>query len=256
MVAEMQDNNLDALELERYRRHLSLPHFGTEGQMRLKQASVLVVGLGGLGSISSLYLTSAGVGKIGLIDDDHVSLDNLPRQILYTTDQIGEPKLALAARRLKAHNPNVEIKTFLQRLNADNAQEIVSEFDLVVDGTDNLATRWVINQTCVAADKPYVYGAVSLYDGQVSVFHASKGPCFACLFPNAPQEPQEKSAEQLAILNTLPAVTAALQTTEAIKLIVGVGRPLLRQLLIYNALYTAFETVVVEKNTACTVCGG
>lgn len=252
----MQNNSLDPLELERYRRQVSLPNFGAEGQIRLKQASVMVVGLGGLGSISSLYLTAAGVGKIGLVDDDRVSLDNLPRQILFTTDQIGEPKCALAARRLRAQNPAVVLEEFPQRFTADNADELVREFDLVVDGTDNLATRRLINQTCVAAEKPYVFGAVNLYDGQVSVFHASQGPCHACLFPDQTPEPPERRAEQLAILNTLPAVIAALQTTEAIKLIVRVGRPLVGQLLIYNALQSTFETVTVKKNPACLVCGG
>lgn len=138
--------------------------------------------MGGLGSISSLYLASAGVGKLGLIEDDRVSLDYLPREILYTTDQIGESKLTLAARRLEAHNPTVEIKTYPHRLNIDDALETVSEFDVVIEGTDNLGTRRVINQVCFAADSPYVYGAVNLFDVQVSVFHGSQGPCFACLF--------------------------------------------------------------------------
>ena len=256
MVDDMQKKTLDPTELERYRRHVSLPNFGPEGQLRLKQSSVLVVGVGGLGSISSLYLASAGVGKIGLIEDDHVSLDNLPRQILYTTEEIGESKLSLAARKLKAHNPTVEIKTFPYRLSIDNADSIVSEFDLVVDGTDNLATRRVINQACAAADIPYVYGAVNLFDGQVSVFHASQGPCFACLYPDESPEPQTKSAEQLAVLNTLPAVIGALQATEAIKLMVGLGRPLRGKLLIFNALYTTFETVNVKKIPKCRICGG
>lgn len=251
----MHTQNLDPLELERYSRHLALPHFGEQGQLRLKQASVLIVGLGGLGSVSSLYLTSAGVGKIGLIEDDHVSLNNLQRQILYTTGEVGQSKLALAAQKLEAHNPTVVIKTHPHLLNADNAGAIVQEYDLVVDGTDNLVTRRVINQACVALDRPYIYGAVNLYDGQVSMFHASQGPCWACLFPESPQEPQAKRPEQLAVLNAVPAVIGALQSTEAIKWIVGKGQTLIGELLIYNALQTSFEKIGIEKKTQCSVCG-
>ena len=246
---------LSASEIERYTRHLALPNFGHEGQEQLKAASVLIVGVGGLGSISALYLTLAGVGTVGLIEDDRVSLSNLHRQILYTTDEIDQPKLAVATQKLKQHNPEVDFLNFSHRLTEANAHEIVQRFDLVVDGTDNLITRQVINQTCVDLDKPYVYGAVNLYDGQVSVFHASRGPCLACLFPQIPDQQQEKSAEQLAVLNTLPAVVSALQATEAIKLIVGVGKPLVGTLLIYNALNAAMERITIEKNPQCPVCG-
>lgn len=254
MVVEMK-GNLSELENERYSRHLALPKFGHEGQARLKAASVLIVGVGGLGSISALYLTLAGVGSVGLIEDDHVSLSNLHRQILYTTDEIDQPKLAVATQKLKQHNPEVDFLTFSERLTETNAHEIVQGFDVVVDGTDNLTTRHVINQACVRLDKPYVFGAVNLYDGQVSVFHASQGPCLACLFPQRPDQQQEKGIEQLAVLNTLPAVVSALQTTEVIKIIVGVGKPLVRTLLIYNALNAVMERITIEKNPLCPVCG-
>lgn len=247
--------NLSDSEDERYLRHIFLPKFGQEGQARLKAASVLIVGLGGLGSISSLYLSLAGLGTVGLIEDDLVSLSNLHRQILYTTDDIGKPKLEIAAKRLKQHNPEVELITYPHRLTEGNAQEILNRFDLVVDGTDNLKTRQVINQTCVVLDKPYIYGAVNLYDGQVSVFHAPQGPCLVCIFPQAPQEGQEKGVEQMAVINSLPAVIGALQTTEVIKLIVGLGKPLIGELLIYNALNAAIEQVAIEKNPHCPVCG-
>lgn len=242
-------------ELVRFSRHMSLPRFGHEGQAQIKRSSALVVGLGGLGSVSALYLALAGIGTLGLIEDDQVSLDNLHRQILYRTEDIGASKVDLAAQRLKQHNPEVNLKVFPQRLDWDNAQEIAEDFDLVVDGTDNLMTRQVINQTCVAQDKPYVYGAVNLFDGQVSVFHASQGPCLACIFPQAPDEEQEKQAEQLAVLSTLPAVVGSFQTTEVLKLIVGMGNPLVGKLLIYNALNAVVEQINLEKDPDCSVCG-
>jgi sulfur-carrier protein adenylyltransferase/sulfurtransferase len=179
----------------------------------------------------------------------------LHRQILYTTDEIDQPKLTVAAQKLKQHNPEVEILTFSDRLTEPNAHEIIQGFDMVVDGTDNLITRHVINQTCVSLDKPYVFGAVNLYDGQVSVFHASQGPCLACLFPHRLNQQQEKGGEQLAVLNTLPAVVSSLQTTEVIKGIVGVGKSLIGTLLIYNALNAAMERIALEKNPHCPVCG-
>jgi len=255
MVDDVNNDVLSPSELMRYTRHLSLPRFGHEGQLRIKRASALVVGLGGLGSVSALSLTLAGIGTLGLIEDDQVSLDNLHRQTLYTTGDVGSSKLAKAAQKLKAHNPEVGFKLFPQRLDTDNVQAIVREFDLVVDGTDNMKTRQIINQTCVVQEKPYVFGAVNLYDGQVSVFHAAQGPCLACLFPQPLQEEEEKQAEELAVLNTLPAVVGALQSAEVFKLIVGMGKPLIGKLLIYNALSAAFERVNIEKHPNCPVCG-
>jgi molybdopterin/thiamine biosynthesis adenylyltransferase len=253
MVDDMEDG-LSPLEFERYRRHLPLPKMGIEGQQRLKAASVLVVGLGGLGSISSLYLALAGVGTLGLVEDDLVSLSNLHRQILYTTNEIGQPKLAIATQKLRQHNPEVQLKPYACRFNEENAVEIVQHFDLVVDGTDNIKTRRVINSTCLALDKPYVYGAVNLYDGQVSVFHGSRGPCLACVFVEAHQELREKQAEQLAVLNTLPAIVATMQTTEVIKLITGVGKPLIGKLLIFNAINVVSEHIAIQKKPHCPVC--
>lgn len=253
MVDEMKFSEKSALD--RYARHIALPHVGGAGQLKLKAASALVVGLGGLGSVSALYLTLAGLGKMGLVEDDQVDLSNLQRQILYTSEDIGQSKIDLAVQRLKDHNPEVEIMPFPQRLTPDNAPSIIQDFDLVVDGTDNLTTRHVINQVCVAQDKPYVYGAVNLFDGQVSVFHASKGPCLACLYPQIRQAERDKREDQLAVLNALPAVVGALQAAETLKVIIGMGKPLIGQLLIYNALAVAFEQVIVEKNPNCPVCG-
>ena len=251
----MNKIDLTVLELERYTRHVSLPHMGSEGQQRLKGASVLIVGLGGLGSVSALYLTLAGVGRVGLIEKDRVSLHNLHRQILYTSDDLGEDKLSLAAHSLKQHNPEVDLKTYPQRLTQDNALDIIKDFDLVIDGTDNLETRHVINRTCVSLGKAFIYAAVNLFDGQISVFQASQGPCLACVFPQISQAEQEKSPEHLAVLNTLPAVVGALQAAEAIKMITGLGKPLIGKLLIYNALNATFERVEIQKNPICQVCG-
>jgi adenylyltransferase/sulfurtransferase len=251
----MEKNELTDLEFERYTRHVLLPHMGPEGQQKLMAASVLVVGVGGLGCISALYLTLAGVGRIGLVEDDRVSLSNLHRQVLYTNDDLGKGKLSLAAQRLEHHNPKVEIKTYPQRLTQDNALDIIRGFDLVIDGTDNLETRHVINRTCVSLGKAFIYGAVNLFDGQVSVFEASQGPCLACVFPHITQVEKEKSPERLAVLNTLPGVIGALQATEAVKLITGLGKTLIGKLLIYTALNTAFEQVQIDKNPDCPVCG-
>jgi len=255
MAVDMDSFDFSSSELTRYTRHLTLPHLGLEGQSSIKQGSVLIVGLGGLGSISSLYLTGAGIGTIGLIEDDTVSLDNLQRQILYTTDDVGTSKLNIAAQRLKAFNPEVEFKLFSQRLNLANGESIAKDFDIVVDGTDNLVTRQIINQICVEQGKPYIFGAVNLYDGQISVFDAVQGPCMACLFPNKARGEEEKQPEQLAVLNTIPAMIASLQTAEVIKLIVGIGKPLIGRLVIYNAVNVSFDQVKIEKNPACPVCG-
>lgn len=255
MVVDMNHSDFSSSELLRYTRHLALPNVGLEGQSRIKQASVLVVGLGGLGSVSALYLTGAGIGTIGLIEDDKVSLDNLHRQILYTTDDVGSSKIAIASKRLKAHNPEVELKLFSQRFNLANGESIVRDFDMVVDGTDNLISRQIINQMCVDQGKSYIFGAVNLFDGQVSVFNAAQGPCMACLFPHAAQQEADKQADQLAVLNTLPAMIASLQTVEVLKLIVGMGKPLIGKLLIYNALNASFDQVDIEKNPNCPVCG-
>jgi adenylyltransferase/sulfurtransferase len=253
MEDEMTSDEISAIE--RYARQIALPHVGGAGQLKLKSASALVVGLGGLGSISALYLTLAGLGKIGLVDDDHVNLSNLQRQILYTSKDISQNKLDLAVKKLHSHNPEVEIISYPQRLTPDNASAMIEGFDMVVDGSDSLSTRNVINQVCVTQDKPYIYGAVNLFDGLVSVFHASKGPCLACLYPQNQLAQRDKSEDQLAVLNTLPAVVGALQAAEALKIIIGMGKPLIGQLLIYNALAVAFEHIIVEKKPTCPVCG-
>jgi adenylyltransferase/sulfurtransferase len=207
--------------LERYTRHLSLPNFGKTGPLRLKQATALVVGVGGLGSVSSLHLSRVCVGTIGLMHDDLVSRDNLHRQILYTTDDLGESKLARVVETLKHHNPEVNFITYPHRLTGENALTIIRNYDLVIDGTENVQARQVINQASVKLDKPYLHGAVNLYDGEVSVLYTSQGPCWRCLYPHRSGHGLEKTAEQLPVLNTLPAVVAALQATEAIKLLPG-----------------------------------
>lgn len=250
----MNTPNLSPDELERYTRHLSLPGWGEAGQLKIKAASVLVVGVGGLGSAITLQLAGAGVGKIGLVDDDHVSLSNLQRQVLYETTEMDQPKVEVARTRLTGRNPSIEVETYPLRLTIDHADEIFKPYDLVLDGTDNFAARLVINQACVTLDKPYVFAAANRFDGQLSVFHASRGPCLSCLFPDPYLPDEEPSAEQLAILNSVPAVIGALQAVEAYKLILGMGESLVGRLLLFNALEPSMQIVPVQKRPGCQVC--
>ncbi len=251
----MKDFTNDSRGLERYSRHLTLPSWGKKGQKKIKAASILLVGVGGLGSPISLYLAGAGVGRLGLMDDDHVSVSNLPRQVLYSTDEVGQSKVGIAQKRLTRLNPDVEVLAFSERLTDENAPEIIKDFDLVLDGTDNMVTRRIINQTCVRLDKPYIFGAVNRFDGQVSVFHASRGPCLECLFPDLPEEEREKTEEELAILNTVPAIVGALQVTEALKLILGMADLLVGRLLLFNALEPSIQCIQFQKKDDCKVCG-
>jgi adenylyltransferase/sulfurtransferase len=255
MVVKMENMDLDQVELDQYARQMALPGWGAAGQKKLKNASVLIVGLGGLGSVSSLYLAAAGVGRIGLVDEDLVSLSNLPRQILYTTKDIGSSKVALAEKRLLEHNPSIQIKSYPTRLTIENAVKIFETFDLVIDGTDNFPARSVINEICINLEKPYIYGAVNGFDGQVSVFDARHGPCLRCLFPDLPSSNRDRIEDHSAVLNTVPAMVGTLQATQAIKLIVGVGEPLLGRLVIFNALEPSFKVFEIHKKPCCQVCG-
>ena len=243
------------MEVERYARHLSLPGWGDAGQEKVKKASVLVVGLGGLGCVASTYLAMAGVGRIGLVDADKVSLSNLQRQTLYRTKDIGFPKAVLAEKRLRQINPTVDFKAHQQRLTSENAVGLIKNHDLVLDGTDNLSTRLIINQVCCQLDKPYVFGAVSGFDGQASVFQASQGPCLRCLFPNPPGLGIEPTEEQRAVFNTMPSIIGAVQATQAIKLILGRGDRLWGRLLLINVLDLSFQMVEIPKRKHCQVCG-
>lgn len=255
MAADLKNYRFDTSTADRYARHLCLPGWGTAGQNKLQNASVLVIGLGGLGSVASIYLAMAGVGRIGLLDDDSVSLSNLQRQILYSVKNIHHPKAVVAGRRLGEINPNIHLDTYQTRLTRENALDLSQDYDLVLDGVDNYSTRSILNQVCVNVDKPYIYGAVSGFDGHVSVFWASQGPCLRCLFPNPNEIDLEPQKEHHAVLNTVPSIIGALQATEALKLILGIGELLIGQLLLYNALESSFQIVGVPKKQVCPVCG-
>lgn len=246
---------LDRREIARYGRHLVLPEVGIEGQLRLRAAAVLVVGAGGLGSPLALYLAAAGVGRIGLVDFDTVDLSNLQRQILYGTGDVGRPKLDAACERLRQVNPHVIVEPHAVRLAADNAMRILGGYDLVVDGTDNFPTRYLVNDACVLSGKPNVYGSIFRFEGQVSVFHPGRGPCYRCLFPEPPAAGTVPNCAEGGVLGILPGVIGTLQATEAIKLILGRGTPLVGRLLLFDALHMRFRELELRRDPACPCCG-
>jgi sulfur-carrier protein adenylyltransferase/sulfurtransferase len=246
---------LSSEELRRYARHLILPEVGEEGQKRLKQARVLCVGAGGLGSPLSLYLAAAGVGTLGLVDFDVVDASNLHRQILYATGDIGRPKLAAAAERLTGVNPNVRVEPFEEKLTSDNALAIVREFDVVADGTDNFPTRYLVNDACVLTGRPNVYASVFKFEGQASVFWAAKGPCYRCLFPEPPPPGLVPSCAEGGVLGVLPGLLGTMQAVETLKILLGIGEPLIGRLVLVDALSMRFRELLIRKNPDCVVCG-
>ncbi len=246
---------LDPEEIARYSRHLTLPEVGVEGQLKLREASVLLVGAGGLGSPLGVYLAAAGVGRIGLIDFDVVDLSNLQRQVLYATADVGRPKLELARRRLRQINPHVTVDTHPLRLSADNAREILGAYDVIIDGTDNFPTRYLVNDACVLLGKPNVYGSIFRFEGQVSVFWAERGPCYRCLYPEPPAAGAVPNCAEGGVLGVLPGVIGTLQATEAIKLILGRGESLVGRLLLFDALEMRFRELKLRKDPDCPVCG-
>jgi molybdopterin/thiamine biosynthesis adenylyltransferase/rhodanese-related sulfurtransferase len=245
---------LDPSEAVRYGRHLVLPEVGLEGQLRLRAASVLIVGAGGLGSPLALYLAAAGVGRIGLVDFDRVDLSNLQRQILYGTSDVGQTKLTAASKRLEEINPHVHLQCHELRLSAANAAEILAAYDVIVDGTDNFPTRYLVNDACVLSGKPNVYGSIFRFEGQVSVFSADRGPCYRCLFPEPPPPGLVPSCAEGGVLGVLPGTIGTLQATEALKLILGIGETLNGRLLLFNALDMSFDFVNLRKNPNCKIC--
>jgi len=246
---------LSSTELQRYSRHLTLPEFGMEGQEKLKNASVLLVGAGGLGSPAATYLAAAGVGRIGLVDFDTVEASNLQRQILYGTSDVGRPKLDAAAEHLNDLNPHVEIDRHEVRLTSDNALDIIDDYDVVADGTDNFPTRYLVNDACVMTGTPNVYASIFRFEGQVSVFATEDGPCYRCLYEEPPPPGLVPSCAEGGVLGILPGFIGTLQATEVIKLITGIGSPLIGRLLMVDALPMDFRTVDVPKNPECPVCG-
>ena len=242
-------------EISRYSRHLIIPEVGMEGQLKLKSGKVLAIGAGGLGSPLSLYLAAAGVGKIGIVDFDTVELTNLQRQILHSTDTVGRSKLDSARERLFALNPEVEIETYDTRLTSENALDIVREYDVVADGTDNFPTRYLVNDACVLLGKPNVYGSIFRFEGQASVFGMPDGPCYRCLYPEPPPPGLVPSCAEGGVLGVLPGIIGVIQATEAVKLLLGIGEPLVGRLLLYDALRMAFRELKLRKDPACPVCG-
>jgi adenylyltransferase/sulfurtransferase len=258
IIEENMKDNLPSLsheEILRYSRHLLIPEVGLDGQRRLKAASVLVIGTGGLGSPVALYLAAAGVGRIGLVDYDVVDASNLQRQVIHGTSGIGELKVASARRRMLDLNPDIQVEVYNEPFTSANAMQIAESYDLIVDGTDNFPTRYLTNDLCVLTGKPNVYGSIFRFDGQVSVFDAKRGPCYRCLFPEPPPPGLVPSCAEGGVLGVLPGTIGTLQATEAIKLILGVGDPLIGKLLLYNALDMSFEFVRLRKNPNCKVCG-
>ena len=246
---------LTPTERDRYARHLSLPELGEEGQRKLKLGSALIIGAGGLGSPVAMYLAAAGVGRIGLVDFDRVDASNLQRQILYGESSVGERKLDAAWQRLHDLNAHVRVETFNDRLSSRNALGLFEPYDVIIDGTDNFATRYLVNDASVLLRKPNVYGSVYRFDGQVSVFDAQRGPCYRCLYPDPPPPHLVPSCAEGGVLGVLPGVIGTLQATEAIKLIAGIGAPLIGRLLLFDALTASFRTVQLEKNVNCRICG-
>ncbi|HEX6642332.1 MAG TPA: molybdopterin-synthase adenylyltransferase MoeB [Thermoanaerobaculia bacterium] len=233
--------------MDRYARQVTLPEIGVAGQAKLRRASVLIVGAGGLGSPAALYLAAAGVGTLGLVDFDRVDETNLHRQILYGTSSIGRPKLDAARERLEDLNPDVRIVTHDARLTSENALEIIRDYDMVLDGTDNFATRYLVNDACVLLGKPNVYGSIFRFDGQVSVFSTNEGPCYRCLYPEPPPPGTVPSCAEGGVLGVLPGIVGSLQAAEAMKLITGAGEPLIGRLLLFDALRATFRTMRVPR---------
>lgn len=242
-------------EVERYSRHLSLPDVGIDGQRRLKNARVLCIGAGGLGSPALMYLAAAGVGTLGLVDDDAVDVTNLQRQIVHGTGDIGRSKLDSASDRLRDINPFITIERHDTRFHEGNALDLVPAYDVIVDGTDNFPTRYLVNDACVMARKPNAYGSISRFEGQASVFAVASGPCYRCLHPQPPPAGLIPSCAEGGVLGVLPGIIGTIQATEAIKLILDIGEPLVGRFLLYDALRMRFRVIHLPKDPECPVCG-
>jgi molybdopterin/thiamine biosynthesis adenylyltransferase len=244
-------------ELDRYARHIVLRELGGPGQKRLKQARALVVGAGGLGSPVLLYLAAAGVGRIGVVDDDTVDNSNLQRQVIHRDDAIGLPKVQSAAAAMRAQNPYVEVRPYRRRLDGETAAALFAEYDVIIDGTDNFDTRYLVNRAAVAAGKPLISGAITQWEGQLSVFDPGRdGPCYQCVFPQAPAPELAPSCSEAGVVGPLPGVIGAMMALEAVKLIAGAGHVLRGQLLIYDGLYGESRRIAVKRREDCPVCAG
>ncbi len=247
--------DLNHEEIRRYSRHLIMPEVGMEGQRRLKASAVLLIGTGGLGSPLALYLAAAGVGRIGLVDYDTVDDSNLHRQVIHGESSVGMLKVESARRRMLDLNPHITIETYNVALTSDNALEIMRGYDVVIDGTDNFPTRYLVNDACVKLGIPNVYGSILRFEGQLSVFYAKEGPCYRCMFPEPPPPGLVPSCAEAGVLGVLPGTIGTMQATEGIKLITGIGDPMVGRMLLYDALEMSFTTIRVRKNPNCPVCG-
>lgn len=241
-------------EILRYSRHLLIPEVGLEGQRKLKAASILVIGTGGLGSPVALYLAAAGVGHIGLVDYDVVDSSNLQRQVIHGTASVGELKVESARRRMLDLNPGIEVEVYNEPFTSENAMRIAAPYDVIIDGTDNFPTRYLSNDVCVLLGKPNVYGSIFRFEGQASVFDARRGPCYRCLFPEPPPPGMVPSCAEGGVLGVLPGTIGTIQATEALKLVLGIGEPLIGRLLLYNALDMSCDFVNLKKNPKCKIC--
>jgi molybdopterin/thiamine biosynthesis adenylyltransferase/rhodanese-related sulfurtransferase len=242
-------------EILRYSRHLIMPEVGMEGQLKLKAAKVLLIGTGGLGAPLGLYLTAAGVGSIGLVDFDVVDFTNLQRQVTFGTTDVGKPKTQAASARLTSLNPDVHITTCETRLTSENALELFKDYDIIVDGTDNFPTRYLVNDACILLGKPNVYGSIFRFEGQVTIFGMPDGPCYRCLYPEPPPPGLVPSCAEGGVLGVLPGIIGSLQAMETIKLLIGSGEPLIGRLLLFDALAPKFRELKLRKNSHCAMCG-
>ncbi|MBI4343923.1 MAG: molybdopterin-synthase adenylyltransferase MoeB, partial [Candidatus Omnitrophica bacterium] len=242
-------------QILRYSRHLIMPEVGIEGQQKLRDAGILLIGAGGLGSPLGLYLAAAGVGRLGIVDFDKVDFTNLQRQIIHRTEDVGRLKVESAKERIAAVNPDVAVTTYNTRLSGANVMDFVKGYDVVIDGTDNFATRYLVNDACILLGRPNVYGSIFRFEGQASVFALPTGPCYRCLFPEPPPPGMVPSCAEGGVLGVLPGVIGVIQATEALKLIIGNGEPLVGRLLLYNALKMEIRLVQLKRNPACPVCG-
>jgi sulfur-carrier protein adenylyltransferase/sulfurtransferase len=251
----LQTVSLTNEEIRRYSRHLIMPEVGIDGQRKLKAGSVLMIGAGGLGSPAGLYLAAAGIGRLGIVDYDVVDESNLQRQVLYSTDQVGQSKLEMAKNRLQGLNPHIRIDTYEQHLSSENALDLFKEYDVIVDGTDNFPTRYLVNDACVLTGKPNVYGSIFRFEGQASVFGLNDGPCYRCLYPEPPPPGLVPSCAEGGVFGVLPGIVGSIQANEAIKLITGIGEPLKGRLLLFDALKMTFRELKLRRNRECPVCG-
>ena len=254
-AASQQEVKLSKEEIQRYSRHLIMPEVGMDGQLKLKRARVLMIGTGGLGAPLGLYLAAAGVGHLGLVDFDVVDNSNLQRQVTFTTADVGKSKAESAKARLSALNPAIEIRSYDTRLTSDNALELFKDYDIIVDGTDNFPTRFLVNDACVLLGKPNVYGSIFRFEGQATVFGYPGGPCYRCLYPEPPPPGLVPSCAEGGVLGVLPGIVGSIQAMETIKLILGSGDPLVGRLLLFDALAMRFRELKLRKNPECPVCG-